>query len=229
MNFESSRVIVQRDFRRQRAADLFELGLDALDDGDRVLARWRAGRRASPPARRSATPPGARPLGGCPRRGRRREMRMGVPFTVATMISSNCAGGVERVPACAAGSPTCPARRCRPAPRRSRSAIASLDVADREPVAVQLLESTTMWISRARPPPRSTWPTPSTVSMHALHLLVGDLGQSSRRLIVSDDSTTEMIGIGVGIHLLDDRREHAVAAGRAAPRPPSRGRRWRRR
>ena len=53
--------------------------------------------------------------------------------------------------------------------------------------------STTMWISRARPPPRSTSPTPLTVAIARLTCLSA-ISVSVRRLSVFDDSTIEKIG-----------------------------------
>ncbi len=208
-------------------ATCVELGLDALDRPRWCSRRRRAGCRASPPARRPATPPGAAAR-WCPRRSRRRRCGSACRPPSATMMLLNSLGGVDAAQRPQAGSPTCPARRCRPGSRRSRRRWRRGPARSRARSAFSFSMSTTMWISRARPPPRSTWPTPLTVSMARLTCLSAS-SVSVRRLIVLRRQDERHDRVGVGIDLLDDRRQHLRRHGRASRRPPSRARRWRRR
>ena len=66
--------------------------------------------------------------------------------------------------------------------------------------------STTMWISRARPPPRLTSPTPLTVWMTRLICLSAS-SVSVRRLIAVRRHDQRKHRVGVGIDLGDDRRQ----------------------
>ena len=107
------------DRRRQRPLDRRELGADAFDDRDGVLAHRAADvehhrrrvARARPRSSAARSVSSAWPMS---------ETRIGVPFLVATTMSLKSVGGVDAARACAAAAAPCPARPCRRGSRRSR-------------------------------------------------------------------------------------------------------------
>ena len=128
------------------------------------------------------------------------ETRIGVPFRVATTMSLKSVGGVD-------------------AAERAQQQLAlllldraagDLDVlgdeasrtcASDSPYEFSFSMSTTMWISRARPPARLTSPTPLTVWItRAICLSVSSV--SVRRLIALDDTISDITGSASGSTLV---------------------------
>ena len=161
-------------FRRQRAAQLRELGADRLDDLTVFWPDWRrtsittvrspsknADVRASSVV--SSTAATSRIRIGVPARSRRRCRR------TAPVIR------VGRASAASARRP--PARCGRRGSPRSLRPTASRTRIHRQPVRVQLFDVEDDVDLASWPPEIVTSPTPSTVSIAATNLLVGDLRQ----------------------------------------------------
>ena len=204
MNFESSRVTVSVDFLRQRPLHLLELGLDAFDDRDRVLA---GGAPDVEHHRRRAVQPHrlARALGGvlgvADVRDADRRAVHGRDDDVVELL-----GGVDA------------AQRAQQDLRLALfdGAARHLDVLggdgvadllDRQAVAVQLLDVDDD-VDLAGAAAAEVDLADAVDGLDgALHLLVGDLGERAQahRVRRQDDRHDR---IGVGIDLLDDRRQH---------------------
>ena len=138
-------------------------------------------------------------------------------------------GGVDAAQRAQPDLPACPVRCVPPGISTFSFWIASRTCSIDRPRAFSFSTSTTMWISRALPPFMRHVADAVHRFERALHLLVGHLGEGADRHRASTRARCVMIGVGVGIGLLDDGRQHF---GRHVPhraRPPFRARCWRRR
>ena len=124
------------------------------------------------------------------------ETRIGVPFLVATTMSLKSAAASTR-PSVRSSSWPLPCSTVPPGISTFSATSASRTWVIDSPYELSFSMSTTMWISRARPPARLTSPTPLTVWMtRAICLSVSSV--SVRRLIASDDTMSDITGSASG-------------------------------
>ena len=134
------------------------------------------------------------------------DMRIGVPFTVAMMMWLNSSAASTR-PSVRRRISDLPCSTVPPGTSMFSAAMRVPDVLDREPVAVQLLDvDDDVDLAGAAAAEIDLADAVDGLD-GAFHLLVGELRQrpQAHRVRRQDDRHDR---IGVGIHLLDDRREH---------------------
>ena len=126
--------------------------------------------------------------------------RIGVPFLVATTMPLKSSEASTR-PIVRRSSWPLPCSMVPPGISTFSATRASRTSPIDSPYELSFSMSTTMWISRARPPERLTSPTPLTVWMtRAICLSVSSV--SVRRLIAFDDTMSDMTGSASGSTLV---------------------------
>ena len=204
MNRESSRMSVSVTDRGSVRWIVVELRADPLDDRDGVLAHRAPDvehdRRLVAAARRRWS--AAR---SCLRRGRCRRRGSASRSCVATTMLLKSSVASMR-PSVRSSSWPLPCSTVPPGISTFSATTASRTWAIDSPYEFSFSMSTTMWISRARPPAKLTCPTPLTVWIDARDLLVGQLGQRAQahRLRRHDERHHR---VGVRVDLGDDGRQ----------------------
>ncbi len=128
------------------------------------------------------------------------EIRIGVPPLVATTSALKSWTASTR-PRVLSSSCPFPCSTVPPGISTFSATMASRTWASERPYDPSFSMSTTTWISRARPPPRLTSPTPLTVWMtRAICLSVSSV--SVRRLIESDETMSDITGSASGSTLV---------------------------
>ena len=129
----------QRDRLGQRSLrSTGSLRANAFDDRRPCSRPWRGGCRAAPPACRRATPTTSAAR-SCPRRSRRSDTRIGVPFFVATTMLLKSCGGVDAAHR-AQQQLSLPCSTAPPGISTFSATTASRTCVDRQPVRIQLLD-----------------------------------------------------------------------------------------